>query len=138
MVLTGTFAQAQPREQIEARRIAFITRALDLSPAEAQRFWPVYNAYKTELEEAQQEKNKIQRNSQRALQTKSDQELERLADAYIALASTQAEIQARYHTELKKVLPIRKVVVLYKTEQEFNRRILQEIKRRQAERKNKR
>jgi predicted O-linked N-acetylglucosamine transferase (SPINDLY family) len=35
----------QQREKIESQRIAFITQELDLTPAEAQAFWPVYNEY---------------------------------------------------------------------------------------------
>ena len=31
-------------DRIQAEKIAFITQELDLSPAEAQVFWPVYNA----------------------------------------------------------------------------------------------
>lgn len=125
---------AQPNEKIEAWKIAYITKNLDLSPAEAQKFWPVYNAYKAEIEDIQKRKNTIRRGSRRVIQAKSDAELEQIADEYIDLSVRQADIQATYHLELKKILPIRKVVLFYKTEQEVNRKILEEIRRRQEER----
>jgi hypothetical protein len=31
--------------RIEALKIAYLTKKLNLSPEEAQRFWPVYNNY---------------------------------------------------------------------------------------------
>ncbi len=33
----------EQRERLESFRIQFITKKLDLSPAEAEKFWPVYN-----------------------------------------------------------------------------------------------
>src|SRR5690606_27900162 len=36
-------------EQIEAEKIAFITKELALTPKEAQRFFPIYNQYRGEI-----------------------------------------------------------------------------------------
>lgn len=39
-------AQANDRlERIKAFKVAFITEKLDLTPKEAQGFWPIYNKY---------------------------------------------------------------------------------------------
>ena len=49
-------AQTESRlEKIEALKIAFITKELNLSPEEAQRFWPLYNNYTQELKKVRQE-----------------------------------------------------------------------------------
>ena len=37
------------QENIEALKVAFISKELDLTPGEAQKFWPVYNQYSKEL-----------------------------------------------------------------------------------------
>jgi hypothetical protein len=53
--ITGfVFAQEQQpdpkqEEKIQALEIAFISRKLDLTPDEAQKFWPIYNEYKKEV-----------------------------------------------------------------------------------------
>ena len=39
----------QRTEKIQALKIAFITQKLELTPDEAQKFWPVYNRYEAEL-----------------------------------------------------------------------------------------
>ena len=36
-------------EKIQALEVAFISRKLNLSTDEAQKFWPVYNEYKTDI-----------------------------------------------------------------------------------------
>jgi len=51
--------QAQPdadqHEAIESLKIAFLTKQLQLTPEEAQKFWPVYNQYTSELKQLRKE-----------------------------------------------------------------------------------
>ncbi|MEJ7589798.1 MAG: hypothetical protein WKI04_19780 [Ferruginibacter sp.] len=57
MILSmGGFAKAQEelpaerkQQEIEALKIAFITKELELTTDEAQKFWPAYNQYAKEL-----------------------------------------------------------------------------------------
>ncbi len=68
VILLGSLtAYAQPeggpanrKKQIEARKVAFITSELNLSPEEAQVFWPVYNQAQAERK-ALREKHKAMR-----------------------------------------------------------------------------
>ena len=39
----------EKRKKIESQKIAYITKALDLSSEEAQVFWPVYNNFSDEM-----------------------------------------------------------------------------------------
>ena len=39
-------------ERIQSLKIAFITQKLELTSDEAQKFWPVYNRYETEIRQA--------------------------------------------------------------------------------------
>ena len=38
------------QERIDAQRVAFITEKVNLTPEEAQVFWPLYNRYRNQLE----------------------------------------------------------------------------------------
>lgn len=40
------------QQDIQALKVAFITKELELTPDEAQKFWPVYNQYDKEMEDA--------------------------------------------------------------------------------------
>jgi hypothetical protein len=44
------------KENVEALKVAFITKHLNLNAEEAQKFWPAYNACFEELKKARQEK----------------------------------------------------------------------------------
>lgn len=46
----------EQRAQLESFRIQFITKKLDLTPAEAEKFWPVYNEQKEKSRKVMQEK----------------------------------------------------------------------------------
>jgi len=49
----NVYAQDQPdpkeQEKIQSLEIAFISRKLNLTTEEAQRFWPIYNEYKRDV-----------------------------------------------------------------------------------------
>ena len=57
LVSITTFVKAQDeavntekkQQGIDALKVAFISRELDLTPDEAQKFWPVYNQYAKDL-----------------------------------------------------------------------------------------
>jgi hypothetical protein len=139
MLLGGVPAQAQidpdelpteAREQFEAFKIAFFTRRLSLSSEEAKRFWPVYDRY-TEALSSIRRKQRIKRLEMKdAYDGDSEERLEQLADEYISITTSEADVRQQFHTEFKTVLPIRKVLLLYKAEQDFKRELLEEIRQR--------
>jgi hypothetical protein len=55
MAAIATAQDAEPdlsekqQENVKALEIAFLTKELELTPDEAQKFWPVYNQYSTEI-----------------------------------------------------------------------------------------
>ena len=70
-IITGLFVvstlQAQPQrpdrdarvaelKKIQAMELAFITKELNLNPQEAQKFWPIFNQYRTDLKQVAKEK----------------------------------------------------------------------------------
>lgn len=48
-------AQPQRGEKIKAIFVAYATKELSLTPAEAEKFWPLYNQYFEELKKTRQE-----------------------------------------------------------------------------------
>ena len=50
-----------PKEKLETLRIAFFSERLNLSPEEAQSFWPVYNAFSEEMGKVHEERRALAR-----------------------------------------------------------------------------
>ena len=68
-------APASPqKEKIEALKMGYISKELDLSPEEAQKFWPVYNQYQKELDAAKKNAKKGSANTSQKTDKSSDEE----------------------------------------------------------------
>jgi hypothetical protein len=48
-------AAQPPKERIKALKVAYITKELNLTSSEAEKFWPVYNEYFGEIEKVVRE-----------------------------------------------------------------------------------
>ena len=103
--------------RIEAYRIAYLTKKLNLTPEEAQKFWPLYNKYQNELRAARRE-----------YMQKNGTELE--------LQEKQLEIRKRYNGEFGKALSTEKIDKLYKSEKEFMNILQKEYQDRRNQRLN--
>ena len=103
--------------KIEALKIAYLTNKLNLSPEEAQRFWPVYNKYMEEIRKTR-------------LDARENKQQEIVTDEKILV------IRKKYNTEFGKVLSSEKVNAFFKAEKEFGTYLQKEIiERRQQRRK---
>jgi Spy/CpxP family protein refolding chaperone len=142
LVLLTAAAYAQPggppplgderKEQVEAMKVAYITSRLDLTPEEAQVFWPVYNQYRGELDKIRENRRREMKNAKDDLSGMSDAEIEKFVDGEVAFRQAELDILKKYHAQFKKVLPVRKVAKLYRAEEDFKRELL---KRMQHDRK---
>lgn len=110
------------QEKIKAEKIAFLTSEMELSPEEAQIFWPIYN-------QAEKEKWEALKNSREAFKAlsaavndnKGEQEISKCLDTYLAASKVAGEIDTEYLSEYKKVLPAGKVARLYLGEEKFRK-----------------
>src|ERR1041385_1102008 len=115
------------KEKVESMRIAFLTQKLDLTPEEAQKFWPVYNEFKKKREELQKKHRDERKNLKENIDSLSDKEVEGIVDGEMAFRQKNLDLEKEYHAKFKSVLPIKKVARLYRAEEMFTHRLLEEI-----------
>jgi len=121
--------KAQERkENIESMKIAFITQKLDLTPAEAQQFWPVYNQYSDKQDEYRKKRKEAHREAKQDVDLLSDKEVEQAVDNEIIFRQKDLDLQKEYHAKFKAVLPIKKVAKLYAAEDQFKIVLLDKLK----------
>lgn len=115
------------RAQLESQKIAFITKTLNLSVAEAQKFWPVYNEYQQKNHEIIKKRRqlfiKLKQNSKLP-----DDELTKISDQYIQLQLDESKLASEYHAKFKEVLSISKVVAYYRAEEQFKVWLLNQVR----------
>jgi hypothetical protein len=132
IALTGANAQSKKHkekwEKFRSEKIAFLTSHLELTPQEAQKFWPVYNQMEQERWEAQKLRREMGEKIRDAEETLSDKEMAALTKEFAATMQKEADIMVRYNEKFLKILPPAKVLKLYKAENEFRMHMIKKFR----------
>ena len=124
----GPGNRQQNRERIEAQKVAFITERLELTPAEAQQFWPVYNEFDAKRRELNREFKKAVDPENIDIDKMSDKDAEELADQTLIHAQKLLDLRKEYHAKFKSILPPKKLLKLYDTEREFQKMLMDRLR----------
>lgn len=120
----------EKREKIKAYKVSFLTTELELTSTEAERFWPIYNAFDDKQFELRHDKMKTY------LRKLDDDNINSLSEKEAAVLLSQIEstdkelylLREKYMTNLKKVLSAKKILKLKKSEDDFNRKLLKQYR----------
>jgi len=133
LILLTTISFSQDKhEKIKALKVAQITDVLSLTEKEAQKFWPIYNAF--------EKKDRELKNTNYQLRKKINFETITEDEANLILKETNEfhnkknSLHNKYISDLLKVLPAKKVLLLKKAENEFKRKMFDEYKKRKEKR----
>lgn len=123
------------RERIEAQKVAYLTRELNLTPEEAQQFWPVYNEFSEKREAIiKTNRDQMRRLKEMDISGISEKEAEEIADQQLVHAQKMLDLRKAYHSQFKAILPAIKVLKLYKAEEDFKRLLLDRLRGRHGKR----
>jgi hypothetical protein len=98
--------------QLEAMKTTFITTRLQLTPQEAEKFWPIYNQYDAEVHQALYDFHRAPNANE------------------LDLEQTMLNIRKKYAIEFHKAIPPPKINEFFKAERDFNRLVQAELNRR--------
>ena len=133
LFIATAYAQSK-REQIKALKISFLTERMGFTEKEAQEFWPVYNAYEEKtMHIKHKELRGIRREIRENLNTLTDMEAKDLLDK---LAETQERLHQEnklLYAKLKDIIPAHKLLILKVAEEDFNRKLFEQYKRKRRE-----
>lgn len=132
LISTFTFSQdfKEKKEKIKALKVAFLTEKLELTTDEAQKFWPIYNAFDDKQFE-------LRHNKKRAFNGRlNDENIAKLTESEAKSLITEIEateeemhnLKKKFIFDLQKVLPAKKIILLRKSEDEFNRKLLKQFR----------
>jgi hypothetical protein len=136
--LSMALLQAQPggpppheeSEKVRSLRVAFITQKLNLSSAEAEKFWPVYNEFQDAVAVQHRKRFDCMRKLKDEMDKLSDAQIEEQVKLSFDAELKIVELRKTYHERFLKVLNSKKVALLYATEIEFQRKVIQQINKR--------
>lgn len=117
------------RDKIRALKVAFITEALALTPAEAEKFWPLYNAFEDRQFEIRKQKLRSLRDRFDANpESLTDKEAQSLLTDMDETEEQLHDVRKKFSQSLKTILSPVKILKLRKAEDDFNRRLLRQYR----------
>lgn len=131
----NAFAQDGPfvrkkKEQIKALKVAFITDELSLTPDEATKFWPLFNAFEDKQQEIKKQKLKgyLNRMDDDSFDNLSEKEASTMLAQMESTEDELHQLKKKFVTSLKGVISPVKILKLKKAEENFNRKLLQQYR----------
>ena len=113
-------------EKIKAEKVAFLTTQLDLTVAEAQKFWPIYNEFEKKNDEILKSERELNREIKEKSAVMTDSEMEQKLDKMMQLQKSKSDLLAEYYTKFKSAIPVKKLAKFYQSEREFRKQLLHE------------
>ena len=134
MLSTVSFAQGNPekREKVKALKVAFLTEKLALTSEEAQKFWPIYNTFEEKQFEIRYKKLRslnqqlVDNNEEKF----TDQMAQQLLNQYENNEEELYQLRKKFNKDLCTVFSPKKVLLLKKYEDDFNRNLLRQMRER--------
>jgi len=115
-------------EKIQALRTAYISEKLNLTPEQAEKFWPVYHEFTQERTKLRQEFKNAQRNiDPNNPDPKAEQDLVNLG---LDIKQKELNLEKDYSGRLLKVINAQQVMSLRKAEQGFRELIINQLQQR--------
>lgn len=124
---TKAYSQTDTEKALKSEKVAFLTKKLDLTQDEAKKFWPLYDEYWAKKTKILNDRRKLADDFIQNINSITDKEAVDYANRYVESQKREAELIAEYNNLLLKILPPRKVMLLYQSNYEFKNYLLQKV-----------
>lgn len=101
-------------DRVESMRVAFITDRLNLTPEEAQRFWPIYNQMNNDV-----------KTLRRNFKVENNPSGEMTADERLDFEQKRLDIKKKYKPQFEAAIGKEKVNKLVSLEEDFKHQLMQ-------------
>lgn len=127
IAVTAVSQNESKRDKIEALRVSFISQKVNFTTQEAQVFWPLYNEYQDKIV-ATRKAFRQQYNKNTNYNFATDKEAETYLNAELTLKQRELDYYKEYQEKFKKIIPVKKIALLLKAEEEFKKELIKNIK----------
>ncbi|MCZ4408406.1 hypothetical protein O3Q51_06275 [Cryomorphaceae bacterium 1068] len=124
----------EKRKEIEGMKVAYLTSQMDLSPEEAQVFWPVYNQFRDEMDAHRSEGRKKYQLFKINESELSDEELIEQMESRFDHERERIAIEEKYFKQFVEILSPQKVLAMMEAEEGFKRELLRKVRGERPER----
>lgn len=128
-MIISSVAQDRPNtDRIERARVTYINEQLNLTPEQAEKFWPLYREYAERRKGLQEEyKNAVQRLGPDA----TDEDKRKVIELGTQLKQRGVEMERDYSDRLMRVINAQQMLNLRQAEENFRLMLLRRLEQRQ-------
>ncbi len=109
-------------EKLQAAKIAFITTRLDLTPNQAEKFWPIYNSYSENRNSVLKEMSALNQNRDAEL---SESEAKKRVEQRFELQKRLITAEEKFVEAISKVISYNQILKLNGLNRDFTRQLYQ-------------
>ena len=118
----------EKRKEFDAQKVAFFTQELDLSPAEAAVFWPLYNEMQKKNREIEADMRKSFHEVRNAKGLKETDYKEAIGKM-LGYEARLHEVKKEYYQKMIQVVPASKIWKLSDAERKYHRQLFDKLRR---------
>lgn len=125
--------RAEQFDKMRSMKIAYISEQIELTPEEAEKFWPVYNEMGSKRESITHDLLKRFFNPEESPAEVSDEMAEEIMQNRFAQEQALLDLKKEYHTKFTEIMSASKVMKLYESENNFRRGLMERLGRNERE-----
>lgn len=118
----------EKEDKIEALKVGFITNELNLTTAEAEKFWPVYNEMDAKMKEIRQSCRKINQELRESEEKISNDDAKKKLATLFENDQKELDLKKEYSEKFIKIIGEKRTLKLLSLEHEFRRVLLERLK----------
>lgn len=111
-------------DRMRAEKIAFLKDAINLTPQENAKFWPIYEEYDQKKWDIIKARGKFERDLRENLDKMTEKEYKEQAKAFVNIPKQESDLNVEYNEKFLKIISAEKVVRLYIAEINYTKRLL--------------
>jgi len=115
-------------DKIDKLKIAFITQELNLTSAEAEKFWPIYNELETKTKELRKANRKIEKEIRESFETITNEDAKKKLATLFENDEKETALRKEYSRKFSEVIGDKRALKLLSLEHEFRRELLDRLR----------
>ncbi len=115
-------------DKIEALKVGFITKELNLTTSEAEKFWPVYNEMDAKMKELRQSCRKINKDLKDSEEKMTNDDAKKKLSTLFENDQKELDLKKEYSEKFIKIIGEKRTLKLLSLEHEFRRVLLERLK----------
>jgi len=118
---------ALTRASIQLRRQAIVTAVMDLTPKEAEAFWPLYRDYRMEMAKVGDRVSKLLVNYAGQYDTLTDDQARKIMKEWLSIENAKTSVKSKYVSRFEKIIPARKAMRFFQADNKLDAKLNEQL-----------